>query len=112
MNQLPPRSGVNVLQLETGVAGPVKVFQDSLIVNIPRSRFLPVKKTCDLMLVMSNLYTLDKGTLIMSPNRVYQTTPVVELGDEHFKKVCLLALRHGFSALLVHLLNTALIQRL
>ena len=64
-------------------------LQDSLIVNIPRSRFLPVKKTCDLMLVMSNLYTLDKGTLIMSPDRVYQTTPVVELGDEHFKKVCL-----------------------
>ena len=97
MNRLPPRSGVNVLQLETGVAGPVKVFQDSLIVNIPRSRFLPVKKTCDLMLVMSNLYTLDKGTLIMSPDRVYQTTPVVELGDEHFKKVgfiLFLALKH------------------
>ena len=74
----------------------MKVFQDSLIVNIPRSRFLPVKKTCDLMLVMSNLYTLDKGTLIMSPDRVYQTTPVVELGDEHFKKVGFSAFRHGF----------------
>ena len=85
MNRPPP-------QLETGVAGPVKVFKDSLIVNIPRSRFLPVKKTCDLMLVMSNLYTLDKGTLIMSPDRVYQTTPVVELGDEHFKKVCCLVI--------------------
>ena len=89
------------------MAGPVKVFQDSLIVNIPRSRFLPVKKTCDLMLVMSNLYTLDKGTLIMSPDRVYQTTPVVELGDEHFKKVGILALRHGFLAALVQLSNTA-----
>ena len=75
------------------MAGPVKVFQDSLIVNIPRSRFLPVKKTCDLMLVMSNLYTLDKGTLIMSPDRVYQTTPVVELGYEHFKKVCLFGIK-------------------
>ena len=25
---MPTRSGVNVLQLETGVAGPVKVFKD------------------------------------------------------------------------------------
>ena len=103
MNQLPPRSGVNVLQLETGMAGPGKGFQDILIVNIPRSRFLPVKNTCDLMLVMSNLYTLDKGTLIMSPDRVYQTTPVVELGDEHFKKVGFSAFRHGFLVLLVQL---------
>ena len=85
----------------------MKVFQDSLIVNIPRSRFLPVKKTCDLMLVMSNLYTLDKGTLIMSPDRVYQTTPVVELGDEHFKKVGFLASGHGFLVLLVQLSITA-----
>ena len=30
-------------------------------------RFLPVKKTSDLLLVMSNLYSLDHGSLIMSP---------------------------------------------
>ena len=30
-------------------------------------RFLPVKQTSDLLLVMSNLYSLDHGALIMSP---------------------------------------------
>ena len=31
------------------------------------ARFLPVKQTSDLLLVMSNLYSLDHGALIMSP---------------------------------------------
>ena len=82
------RNGTNIIQLETHIATPIKFFNDSLIVNIPRSRFLPVKKTTDLMLVMSNIYTLDKGTLTMSGERFNQTTPLIELQDEYFKEVC------------------------
>ncbi len=81
------RGGLNVIQLETGVACPIKFFTDSLIINIPRSRFLPVKKTCDLMVVMSNLYTLENGFLTMNEDRMHNTTPTVELGSEHFKNV-------------------------
>ena len=82
------RNGTNIIQLETHIATPIKFFNDSLIVNIPRSRFLPVKKTTDLMLVMSNIYTLNKGTLTMSKERFNQATPLIELQDEHFKEVC------------------------
>ena len=35
--------------------------------DIHHLRFLPVKQTSDLLLVMSNLYSLDHGALIMSP---------------------------------------------
>lgn len=35
---------------------------------------------------MSNLYTLDNGTIMMSPKRSFPTVPLVKLGDE-FKKV-------------------------
>ena len=56
-------------------------------INVPRARFLPVKKTSDLMLVMSNLYSLNHGSLIMSPQRMFPTTPLVKLGDGHFAKV-------------------------
>lgn len=56
-------------------------------INVPRSRFLPVKKTSDLMLVMSNLYTLRNGSLVMSPQRMFPTTPLIKLGDNHFSKV-------------------------
>ena len=54
---------------------------------ISRSRFLPVKKSSDLLLIMSNLYSLQNGALDMSPDRMFQTTPLIKLGDQHFKKV-------------------------
>ncbi|PRD29805.1 UNVERIFIED_CONTAM: UTP--glucose-1-phosphate uridylyltransferase [Trichonephila clavipes] len=56
-------------------------------INVPRSRFLPVKKTSDLLLVMSNLYSMRNGSLIMNPERSFQSTPLVKLGDLHFLKV-------------------------
>lgn len=56
-------------------------------INVPRSRFLPVKKTSDLLVVMSNLFTLKNGTLIMNPERTFPTMPLVKLGDPDFSKV-------------------------
>jgi len=79
--------GINVLQLETAVGAAMKCFDHCRGINVPRSRFLPVKKTSDLLLIMSNLYTLSHGLLVMSPDRMFQTTPLVKLGDECFKKV-------------------------
>lgn len=79
--------GVRVIQLETAVGAAMKCFEGSLGINVPRSRFLPVKKTSDLLLVMSNLYSLKNGSLIMSSQRMFPTTPLVKLGDNHFSKV-------------------------
>ncbi|XP_050297471.1 UTP--glucose-1-phosphate uridylyltransferase isoform X2 [Anthonomus grandis grandis] len=80
-------NGLNVIQLETAVGAAMKCFQGAIGVNVPRSRFLPVKKTSDLLLVMSNLYNLKNGSLVMSPQRMFPTTPLVKLGDNHFSKV-------------------------
>lgn len=79
--------GVNVIQLETAVGAAMKCFEDGMGINVPRSRFLPVKTSSDLMLIMSNLYSMENGSLVMSPERMFQTTPLVKLGDQHFKKV-------------------------
>eukprot|EP00095_Tigriopus_kingsejongensis_P004193 maker-scaffold208_size258758-snap-gene-0.24 protein:Tk04193 transcript:maker-scaffold208_size258758-snap-gene-0.24-mRNA-1 annotation:"utp--glucose-1-phosphate uridylyltransferase" len=79
--------GVNVLQLETAVGAAMKCFENGMGLNVPRSRFLPVKKSSDLLLIMSNLYSLKNGNLVMSPERMFQSTPLVKLGDAHFKKV-------------------------
>ena len=78
--------GVNVLQLETAVGAAMKCFDNCLGINVPRSRFLPVKKSSDLLLIMSNLYSLRQGSLAMSPDRMFQSTPLVKMGDQHFKK--------------------------
>ncbi|OXU27337.1 hypothetical protein TSAR_000061 [Trichomalopsis sarcophagae] len=96
-------NGLNVIQLETAVGAAMKNFngacglyktftsQDLTLrkssIHVPRSRFLPVKKTSDLLLVMSNLYILRNGFLSMSPQRMFPTTPLVKLGDNHFSKV-------------------------
>lgn len=80
-------NNINVVQLETAVGAAMKCFEGGLGINVPRSRFLPVKKTSDLMLVMSNLYSLKNGSLVMSPQRMFPTTPLVKLGDNHFSKV-------------------------
>lgn len=79
--------GVNVIQLETAVGAAMKCFEKCGGVNVPRSRFLPVKTSSDLFLIMSNLYQLTHGSLSMAPERMFQTTPLIKLGDENFKKV-------------------------
>uniref|UniRef100_A0AAX7TX93 UTP--glucose-1-phosphate uridylyltransferase n=1 Tax=Astatotilapia calliptera TaxID=8154 RepID=A0AAX7TX93_ASTCA len=77
--------GLNVIQLETAVGAAIKSFNNAMGVNVPRSRFLPVKTSSDLLLVMSNLYTLDAGSLTMSKKREFPTTPHVKLGSSFTK---------------------------
>jgi len=88
-------NGLNVYQLETAVGAAMKCFENAMGINVPRSRFLPVKKTSDLLLVMSNLYSLNHGALVMSPKRMFPSTPLVKLGDNHFKKVQAFLSRFG-----------------
>lgn len=79
--------GVDVIQLETAAGAAMKYFDLAIGINVPRSRFLPVKKTSDLLLIKSDLYSLVNGCLIMNPLRAFPTVPLVKLGDEHFAKV-------------------------
>ncbi|KAI1303550.1 UTP--glucose-1-phosphate uridylyltransferase [Halotydeus destructor] len=79
--------GLDVIQLETAAGAAMQGFDRALGINVPRRRFLPVKKTQDLLLIMSNLYSLSKGSLIVNPSRPFATVPLVKLGDNHFAKV-------------------------
>eukprot|EP00180_Rhodochaete_pulchella_P001530 Plantae.Rhodophyta-Rhodochaete_pulchella.ctg2347.p1 GENE.Plantae.Rhodophyta-Rhodochaete_pulchella.ctg2347~~Plantae.Rhodophyta-Rhodochaete_pulchella.ctg2347.p1 ORF type:complete len:497 (+),score=111.04 Plantae.Rhodophyta-Rhodochaete_pulchella.ctg2347:374-1864(+) len=79
-------NGQKVIQLETAIGAGISYFDNSCGVNVPRSRFLPVKACSDLMLIQSNLYTMKSGTLQVNPKRMFSSVPVVKLGPE-FKKV-------------------------
>lgn len=79
-------NGEPVIQLETAVGAAIKHFRGAKGVNVPRSRFLPVKSCSDLLLITSDLYSLEHGKLVMNPQRQFSQTPVVKLGDT-FKKV-------------------------
>ncbi|XP_058748069.1 UTP--glucose-1-phosphate uridylyltransferase [Vicia villosa] len=78
--------GVKVLQLETAAGAAIRFFDKAIGINVPRSRFLPVKATSDLLLVQSDLYTLEDGSVIRNPARTNPENPAIELGPE-FKKV-------------------------
>ena len=78
-------SDISIVQLETAVGAAIKHFQGAHGVNVPRSRFLPVKTCSDLMLVKSDLYTLQHGQLVMDRGR-FGPAPLIKLGS-NFKKV-------------------------
>ncbi len=86
INQKTADTGEKVIQLETAVGAGIKHFKKAIGINVPRSRFLPVKGTSDLFLITSDLYTVSHGELVMSPKRVFGGVPIVKLGD-NFKKV-------------------------
>lgn len=79
-------NGNKVIQLETAIGAAISLFQNSCGVNVPRSRFLPVKNCSDLLLIQSNLYNMKSGTLVTNPMRMFSSVPVIKLGPE-FKKV-------------------------
>lgn len=76
---------VGVLQLETAVGAAIRHFKNCHGVNVPRRRFLPVKTSSDLMLVKSDLYSMNRGQLELSSLR-FGGAPLIKLGN-HFKKV-------------------------
>lgn len=80
-------SGANVIQLETAAGAAMKYFDRAIGLNVPRSRFVPVKKTSDLLLVMSNLFKLEGGSLMSNQQRLYPQLPLIKLCDIHFNKV-------------------------
>ena len=78
--------GHAVIQLETAAGAAIKHFRNAHGINVPRKRFLPVKSCSDLLLIKSDIYSLEHGQLRMSGDRLFGTAPVIKLGD-HFKKV-------------------------
>jgi UTP--glucose-1-phosphate uridylyltransferase len=83
-----------VYQLETAMGAAIEVFTErtsssgtgdgARAIRVPRSRFVPVKKTSDLLVLRSDAYVLGDGARIeLAPGR--DTPPVVQLDDDHFK---------------------------
>ena len=84
-NQKTLNDGNKIIQLETAVGSGVECFDKSVGLHVTRDRFLPVKTTSDLLLVMSNLYNVHGGFLKMADKRHFGSTPLVKLGAEFSK---------------------------
>lgn len=77
---------IPVIHLETAMGSGINNFEGSLAVHVPRIRFVPIKKTDDLLLVQSNLFIIDNGVLRKNPERQFDSLPLIRLG-EYFQDV-------------------------
>jgi len=77
--------GKGIIQLERAAGAAIEYFNNARGINVPRSRFLPVKGTSDLLICQSNLYSILHGTLVMNPARAFGSVPLVKLGAEFTK---------------------------
>ncbi len=75
-----------VIQLESAMGAAIAVFDGARPLRVPRTRFLPVKTTSDLLVLRSDAYELrDGGRVALAAGRT--TAPLAELDDEHFKLI-------------------------
>ena len=70
-----------VVQLETAMGAAIAVFDGAGALRVPRSRFLPVKTTNDLLVLRSDAYVVEDGELHLAPER--STAPLVELAKPY-----------------------------
>lgn len=74
-----------VLQLETAMGAAITVLPGSKAIEIPRTRFAPVKTTDDLLALWSDAYALgDDARLSLKPHRNGKP-PVVRLDPKFYK---------------------------
>ncbi|GJM11538.1 MAG: UTP--glucose-1-phosphate uridylyltransferase [Lysobacteraceae bacterium] len=72
-----------VVQLETAMGSAIEAFSDSAAIEVPRTRFAPVKSTSDLLALRSDAFVVSRDFHIeLDPRRQLQP-PRVKLSAEH-----------------------------
>lgn len=75
-----------VYQLETAMGSAIACFAGAQALVVPRSRFIPVKKNNDLLLLWSDVYDLDASFhLVMAPSR--PTPPLIFLDERYYQLI-------------------------
>lgn len=77
--------GVDVFQLESAMGAAIQIFENSKAVVVPRSRFLPVKKTNDLLMIWSDIFELDSAYTMSKVTDI--ALPVIELDSRFYQKI-------------------------
>lgn len=77
------KASTPVIQLETAMGAAIECFEGATAVEVPRSRFAPVKTTSDLLALRSDAYKVgEDGSVSLDPRRQGKP-PVVKLDDAH-----------------------------
>lgn len=80
-------SSQKVLQLETAMGAAIECFEGASAISVPRSRFAPVKKCNDLLLLRSDAYVItDDSRAVLNPE-CGGAAPIVSLDSKKYKLV-------------------------
>ena len=78
-------SSTPVLQLENAMGSAIQSFEKARLLCVPRTRFLPVKTTNDLLVLRSDVYAVNDGIIVEPvPERVGRL-PFVDLDTDYYK---------------------------
>ena len=77
------KNSPKVYQLEAAMGAAIECFDGAAAVEVPRSRFSPVKTTSDLLAVRSDAYEVDKSFRVGLRLERNGIPPKVELSDEY-----------------------------
>jgi len=80
-------TSTKVLQLETAMGAAIECFDGATAISVPRTRFAPVKKCDDLLLLRSDAYIItDDFRAALNP-KCNGVAPVISLDKKHYKLV-------------------------
>ena len=65
----------------------ISVFKGAAAIRVPRSRFIPVKTTRDLLLVQSDLYSLNKDYHLLPADPDRKKMTEIKLDDRYFRLI-------------------------
>jgi UTP--glucose-1-phosphate uridylyltransferase len=88
-----------VVQLETAMGAAIECFEGAVAIEVPRSRFAPVKTTSDLLALRSDAYEiLRDGQVRLHPDRM-GVPPIISLSEDyklvdHIEALGVPSLRH------------------
>lgn len=88
-------SSPRVYQLETAMGSAIGVISGAEAIRVPRTRFAPVKKNQDLLVLMSDAFRLKKD---FSIEQVVTALPTVELDSRYYNLIQDLKIRFPYGA--------------
>ncbi len=74
-----------VIQLESAMGAAIGSFKDAQLLCVPRTRFVPVKTTDDLLVLRSDVYTLSDDFVVSPVPELVGDLPYVELDPKFYK---------------------------
>lgn len=81
------KASTPVIQLETAMGAAIGVFEGAAAMRVPRSRFVPVKTTNDLLSLRSDAYVIGDGRAVHLAAERDGVPPFVDLDADHYKLV-------------------------